>query len=118
PPLVPRALRFGVGERVYVAPPAEAGRAGPGGAPRAQSSGAGRMRRERVVPSVRELRALRARLARRGIGSIAVGFLHAYLDPVNERLVGRALASLGVPVTLSHRVSGEYREYERFSTTI
>src|SRR5206468_4114161 len=72
----------------------------------------------RVAPAKGEIERLARRLRALGVESIAVGFLHSYLDPENERQVGRALEKLGIPVTLSHVVSGEYREYERFSTAI
>lgn len=103
-PLVVRNLRLGVRERVFVSSE------GPG------KRGLGR--RARIAPTSRELAALLARLRRLRVASIAVGFLHAYLDPANERRVGRALSALGVPLTLSHEIAGEYREYERFSTTV
>jgi N-methylhydantoinase A len=50
--------------------------------------------------------------------AIAVGLLHSYAAPENERALGRALARLGVPVTLSSELCPEVREYERFSTTV
>lgn len=54
------------------------------------------------------------------VDSIAVAFLNAYANPENELEAERILRELGVewPISLSHRVSGEYREYERTSTTV
>lgn len=111
-PLVPRALRFGVGERVNVV--------GPGWADsRKRSTAAAAVQiSERVRPEADEMRRLSHRLRKLGVESLAIGFLHSYLDPANEELVAAALRSLAIPVTLSHRISGEYREYERFSTAI
>jgi N-methylhydantoinase A len=66
-----------------------------------------------------ELAAVAARLAREGVESVAVCLLHAYAYPEHERAVGRALAELlpGVSVSLSHEVLPERREYERSATT-
>ena len=60
-----------------------------------------------------------AALARGGIESVAVCFLHSYANPAHERAAGAILAGAapGVPVSLSSDVSPEMREWERFSTT-
>jgi N-methylhydantoinase A len=51
--------------------------------------------------------------------AVAVGFLHAYANPVHERRVRAALtrALPGVPVSLSSEVAAVHREVERLSTT-
>ena len=56
----------------------------------------------------------------RGIRTVAVGLLHADVDGSHERAVRDALvAELGdVDVSLSSEVDPQYREYERFSTTV
>jgi len=53
-----------------------------------------------------------------GVESIAIGFLHSYLDSRHEILAREIVASLwpDVAVTLSSEVCPEIREYERFST--
>lgn len=58
-------------------------------------------------------------LKREGVESIAVGFLHSYVNPAHERRVGTLLAAAmpGMPISLSSDVSPEMREWERFSTT-
>ncbi|MDP9097039.1 MAG: hydantoinase/oxoprolinase family protein [Pseudomonadota bacterium] len=58
-------------------------------------------------------------LQREGVASIAVGFLHSYVNPAHERRVGALLAAAlpDVPISLSSDVSPEMREWERFSTT-
>ncbi len=58
-------------------------------------------------------------LRREGVESIAVGLLHAFVNPVHERRVAAILreALPDVPVSLSSEVSPEMREWERFSTT-
>ncbi|HAU69031.1 MAG TPA: methylhydantoinase, partial [Gammaproteobacteria bacterium] len=52
--------------------------------------------------------------------SIAVGFLHSYLNPEHERLVRSVLEDLlpDVIVSLSSDVSPQMREYERFNTVV
>jgi N-methylhydantoinase A len=55
-----------------------------------------------------------------GVESIAVAFLHSYANPEHELAAERTLRELGFEgeISLSHRVSGEYREYERTTTTV
>jgi N-methylhydantoinase A len=52
--------------------------------------------------------------------AVAVCFLHAYANPAHERTVGEALKARlpALPVSLSSDVVPEYREFERFSTTV
>src|SRR3989441_5630220 len=64
-------------------------------------------------------RAIRA-LAERGVTTLAICLLHAYLNPQHEKRLA-ALAAEEAPhvtVTLSHEVSPTFREYERTSTTV
>lgn len=65
-----------------------------------------------------EVLALVPELVRQGIESVAIGFLHSYVDLRHEALAAQVLreALPGVTVTLSGEVSPEFREYERFST--
>src|SRR5919199_5200521 len=63
--------------------------------------------------------ALRARVD--GVGAVAVAFLFAYVNPEHELEAERILASElgdGVPISLSHRIAREWREYERTSSTV
>lgn len=55
-----------------------------------------------------------------GVTSIAIAFLHSYANGVHELAAEAALRRLGFEgeISLSHQVSGEYREYERTSTTV
>src|SRR5262249_17883796 len=55
-----------------------------------------------------------------GVDSIAISFINAYADPRHELDAERVLRTAGFTgdISLSHRVSGEYREYERTSTTV
>jgi len=58
-------------------------------------------------------------LTARGVTTLAVCLLHAYLNPVHERRIAAIAAeeAPGLIVTLSHEVSPTFREYERTSTT-
>ncbi len=98
-PLVPRALRFEVGSRIW---PALDGRG---------------METVRT-PSRAELTRLARAIAKSGAASIAIGLLHSYADPRHERAVARALARLELPITCSAALLSEHREYERFSTAV
>jgi N-methylhydantoinase A len=68
-----------------------------------------------------EVREVAARLRESGAESVAVSLLHAYAHPENERrvaeLLREELADRDVPVSASHEVLAEFREYERTSTT-
>jgi N-methylhydantoinase A len=59
-------------------------------------------------------------LAARGVTSLAVCLLHAYLNPAHEARIAALVAEEAphVTVTLSHDVSPTFREYERTSTTV
>jgi len=94
PPLVERALRLEVAERVaadgaVLQPllPAEVAR---------------------VVAEVEGLQ----------VDSVAVCLLFSFLFPEHERLIADALRAKGISATASHEVLPEYREYERASTTV
>lgn len=66
------------------------------------------------------VRALIPLLRQEGVESIAVGLLHAFVNPAHERRIASILheALPDVPVSLSSEVSPEMREWERFSTTV
>jgi len=55
-----------------------------------------------------------------GAEAIAVCLLHAYLNPAHERTIADTAKGRcpGVPVSCSADVVAEYREFERFSTTV
>ena len=55
-----------------------------------------------------------------GIESVAIGFLHAFVNPAHERRAAEIVRRLWpeVPISLSSEVSPEMREWERFSTTV
>jgi N-methylhydantoinase A len=54
------------------------------------------------------------------VDAVAVCFLHAWANPSNERRAADLLAGWlpGVQIVASHEVSGQWREYERTSTTV
>jgi N-methylhydantoinase A/oxoprolinase/acetone carboxylase beta subunit len=93
PPLIPRALCFGVRERVYF------------------DGAIGQ------APNAGELQRLAARLKRTGVESIALCFLHSYRNAAHERAAAKALAGAAGYICASHEISPEFREYERASTT-
>ena len=64
-------------------------------------------------------RAIRA-LSARGVTSLAVCLLHAYVNPVHETRLAELIAEEAPhrAVSLSHEVSPTFREYERTSTTV
>jgi N-methylhydantoinase A len=61
-----------------------------------------------------------ATIVARGIRCVAVGLLHADVDGAHERAVGSAIAAAlpDAEISLSSEVDPQYREYERFSTTV
>ena len=66
-----------------------------------------------IGPMVEEFR-------REGVESVAVCFLHAYCNPAHEACIAEAVRSAFPEafVCASHEVLAEFREYERFSTTV
>lgn len=96
PPLVPRALRLEVRERVL---------------------GNGTVEHPLDEPHARD--AIQQLLGQ-GVAAIAVCFLNAYLNPVHKQQIGRWIAEMAphMVVCLSSEVHPEIREYERASTTV
>lgn len=94
PPLIPRDLRFGISERTL-------------------SDG------QIEVPINEETlkNAVRWALSS-GAESFAVCFLFSFKNPANERAVATALRAEGLFVSASSEILPEFREYERFSTTV
>jgi N-methylhydantoinase A len=92
--LVAAELRFGIGERV---------------------SPTGEMLR---CPDGDELAALVEAVRASGAQAAAVSLLFSFANSETERRVEAALGALGIPVSVSHRILPEFREYERASTTV
>lgn len=65
-----------------------------------------------------EVEALADDIRESGAESVAVSLLHAYRHSENEQAVAEVLRDeLDVPVSVSHEVLAEFREFERTSTT-
>jgi N-methylhydantoinase A len=93
-PLVADALRFGVRERVAT-----------------DGSVVEELEDEEIEKLIRRLKRARAE-------SVAVCLLFSFARPEHERRIERALSTelQGVPLSVSHKILPEYREYERTST--
>jgi N-methylhydantoinase A len=93
-PLVPSPFRFGITERILYDGSVH------------------------LPLQVSELPHLLRELRRKKVESLAVCLLFSYANPVHERRIGRYLRGLKIPISLSHVILPEYREYERTSTTV
>jgi len=93
-PLVPADFRFGVQER---------------------TSAEGRVL---GAPAPQELQHLAAEIREKRPDSLAISFLFSFANPDNELAVARVLRKLGLPLSLSHQILPEFREYERTSTVV
>jgi N-methylhydantoinase A len=69
-------------------------------------------------PTDAELRELIEKIKASGAEAVAVSLLFGFANPVNERAVAEALMELGVPVSVSHEILPEFREYERGATVV
>jgi N-methylhydantoinase A len=92
--LVPPDLRFGVPERV---------------------SAEGEILRS---PTDEELAALADQIRGAAAESVAISLLFSFANPETERRVEAAFRPIGIPISTSHRILPEFREYERASTTV
>jgi N-methylhydantoinase A len=93
-PLVPRELRFGIKER---------------------TDSEGRILER---PTKAELEGLREDVRRADPDAIAICFLFSFANPENELAVAAELKSLRKPLSVSHQILPEFREYERTSTVV
>ena len=91
-PIVPDELRFGVNERVA-----------------ANGEILEPLNHEQVA-------ALITQLKKSKVESIAICFLFSFLKPEHEQQVAEVLTELGIPLSVSHQILPEYREFERTST--
>ena len=93
-PLVPRMLRFEVSERL-------------------DASG-----NELIAIDRSQVKLIAEKLRQQQVESVAIGFLHSYMNPIHEEIAAEIIRELipDVPITLSAQVSPEFREFERFST--
>ena len=65
-----------------------------------------------------DLDALATQLATLELDAIAICFLFSYVNPQNEQIAAKHLETLKIPISCSHQILPEYREYARFSTTV
>ena len=71
-----------------------------------------------LTPDAEELKRLVERIRQSGAEAVAVSLLFSFANPANERAVAEALHGLGLPLSVSHRILPEFREYERASTVV
>ena len=95
-PLIPRHLRIPIDERTY-----------------SDGSILRRVPREEIEAAVAHLR-------EQGVDSVAIAFLHSYVNPENEQEAARLVRELApeLAVTTSAEVLPQIKEYERTSTTV
>jgi N-methylhydantoinase A len=93
-PLVAAEMRFGADERV---------------------SCDGEILRE---PSAADLRHFKDRVIAKKPEAIAISLLFSFANPKNEIAIAAALKDLGLPLSVSHQLLPEFREYERTSTVV
>lgn len=91
-PVVPANLRFGIRERVT-----------------ASGEVLEDLDQHALISLIRKLKP-------EHVESIAICLLFSFLHPEHERLIAKALSALNVPLSVSHQILPEYREYERTST--
>jgi len=94
PALSPAELRFGVDERI---------------------SANGTVMR---TPTTASLKTLAAQIAAQRPEAIALSLLFSFANPESEKAVAAALDALEVPLSVSHKILPEFREYERASTVL
>ena len=94
PALAPPELRFGVEER---------------------TSAEGKVLRHVDRTAIT---ALASRIKAQKPEAIAISLLFSFANPENERLVAEELSGVGVPLSISHQILPEFREYERASTVL
>ena len=93
-PLVPAELRFGIDERTA-------------------SDG-----EILTSPSKESLDLLGQKVSAASPQSVAISLLFSFANPTNEKAVAAALKFLAVPLSISHEILPEFREYERTSTVV
>jgi N-methylhydantoinase A len=94
PPLAPPELRFGAPER---------------------TSAEGEILR---APQPAELAELAGQVALQKPDAVAISLLFSFANPENERAIADVLAGLGSPLSISHQILPEFREFERASTVL
>ncbi|RKY86643.1 hydantoinase/oxoprolinase family protein [candidate division KSB1 bacterium] len=93
-PLVPESLRFGVNERTNARGEVE----------------------KKINPD--EIKTIIDILKKNKVKSAAICFLHSYKNSKNEEMVAKLFENIDIHISCSSKIIPEYREYERFSTTV
>jgi N-methylhydantoinase A len=91
-PIVPDSLRFGVRERITAS--------------------------NEVLLALddAEIQSVLSKLKEAGVEAVAICLLFSFVAPEHERKIAAALKVLNIPLSISHQILPEYREYERTST--
>jgi len=94
PPLVPKDLRIGIQGRI--------------------------LHQGEIIEELNdaEIQKVAEKLKNLRVDSVAVSLLFSWLHPQHELRVGEILEEVGFPVSLSHSILPEFREYERTSATV
>jgi N-methylhydantoinase A len=71
-----------------------------------------------MAPRPQELTRLAKHIRKSGAEAIAICLLFCFANPANEKAVAEAVRSLGIPLSVSHEILPEFREYERMSTVV
>src|SRR5579864_8039258 len=93
-PLVPKDRRFGINER---------------------TAADGTIL---IAPTKEELRSLLEKVSSAKPESVSISLLFSFANAANESAVAESLRELGVPLSVSHEILPEFREYERTSTLV
>ena len=69
---------------------------------------------------VEQIRAIVRELLDANVESLAICFLHSYINPENERITANLVRTLApnLPVSISSQILPEFREFERMNTTV
>ena len=94
PPLVDRNLRFGIKGRIT------------------------KTSEEIEDIDISEIEKLTSKLKVLNVESVAVSLLFSFLNPEHEKEIKEILEKNNFPVSVSHEIVPEFREYERTSTTV
>ncbi len=70
------------------------------------------------APDCAALKALARQIGEQQPQAIALSLLFSFANPQNEQAVAEALAALNIPLSISHQILPEFREYERASTVL
>jgi len=93
-PLVPGELRFGLNERTAYD---------------------GKILR---LPSAGELTAVSESVRAANPAAVAIALLFSFANPENEKKIAEVLQQFRIPLSVSHEILPEFREYERTSTVV